>query len=104
MTTFALLHGGMHWGPCWELVRLHLEADGHTVVAPDLPIDDDESGAMSWAETATAAIDSSIGADDPDVLPFSAHVAKVGTEADFGWDAVRISRNTLRHSHQGDAR
>jgi pimeloyl-ACP methyl ester carboxylesterase len=99
-------------------------------------MDDDAADASQWAETVLAAIDSSIGADDPDVvvahsiaglclpliadrrtvsrmvflsaliptpgkpfvdsvaedpdiLPFSAHVAEVGTEAGFGWDAVR---------------
>jgi pimeloyl-ACP methyl ester carboxylesterase len=115
---------------------MHLQTDGHTVVAPDLPIDDDGADASSWAKTAVVAIDSCIGPDDPDVvvvahsisglclpliaecrtvsrmvflsaliptpgqpfadcvaedpdiLPFSAQVAKVGTEIGFGWEAL----------------
>jgi len=68
MTTFALLHGGMHWGRCWDLVRMRLQVHGHTVVVPDLPIDDDGADASAWAKVATEAIDSCIGHDDPDVV------------------------------------
>ena len=68
MTTFALLHGGMHWGRCWDLVRVYLQAAGHTVVAPDLPMDDDAADAAAWADAAVAAIDRCVGADDSDVV------------------------------------
>ncbi len=37
MSTFLLIHGGWHAGWCWDKVKLALEAQGHTVLAPDLP-------------------------------------------------------------------
>lgn len=54
---FALLHGGMHTGSCWDLVREELHRLGHRSVAPDLPVDDDAAGAEEWARVAAAAID-----------------------------------------------
>ena len=35
--TIVLVHGAWHGGWCWEPVASLLRADGHTVVAPDLP-------------------------------------------------------------------
>jgi pimeloyl-ACP methyl ester carboxylesterase len=35
--TFILIHGAWHDARCWELLRPLLEAQGHTVVTPDLP-------------------------------------------------------------------
>lgn len=55
MTTFALLHGGLHRGSCWDEVKAELEKRGHQAIAPDLPTDDDAAGALDWAR---AAIDS----------------------------------------------
>ncbi|MED5812123.1 alpha/beta hydrolase [Mycolicibacterium sp. 050232] len=55
---FALLHGGMHRGSCWDLVREELHRLGHRTVAPDLPVDDDSAGAREWAGIADAAIES----------------------------------------------
>jgi pimeloyl-ACP methyl ester carboxylesterase len=37
MATFVLVHGAWHGGWCFDSVRLLLEAEGHAVVAPDLP-------------------------------------------------------------------
>ncbi|MES2272241.1 MAG: alpha/beta fold hydrolase [Pseudomonadota bacterium] len=37
MTTFFLIHGGLHGGWCWEEVSPLLEQAGHRVFAPDLP-------------------------------------------------------------------
>jgi len=37
MANFLLIHGAMHGGWCWERVVPLLEAQGHTVSAPDLP-------------------------------------------------------------------
>lgn len=37
MATFLLIHGAWHGGWCWRKVIPLLEANGHTVVAPDLP-------------------------------------------------------------------
>ncbi|WIW89439.1 alpha/beta fold hydrolase [Sphingobium sp. V4] len=37
MTTFILVHGGLHGGWCWEKVVPHLERAGHKAIAPDLP-------------------------------------------------------------------
>lgn len=61
MTLFALLHGGMHFGSCWDAVAAQLAQRGHRVVAPDLPVDDDSAGALEWAQAASDAIK---GAED----------------------------------------
>jgi pimeloyl-ACP methyl ester carboxylesterase len=37
MATFILIHGSWHGGWCFDDVRTLLEAEGHTVLAPDLP-------------------------------------------------------------------
>jgi pimeloyl-ACP methyl ester carboxylesterase len=37
MATFVLVHGAWHGAWCWELVRPRLEAEGHRVIAEDLP-------------------------------------------------------------------
>jgi pimeloyl-ACP methyl ester carboxylesterase len=37
MSTYVLIHGAQHGGWCWRKVVPLLEAEGHTVVAPDLP-------------------------------------------------------------------
>jgi pimeloyl-ACP methyl ester carboxylesterase len=37
MSTFVLIHGAWHGAWCWEKVVGLLEAEGHRVVAPDLP-------------------------------------------------------------------
>ena len=37
MSTFVLIHGAWHGGWCWEKVKPLLTAQGHQVVAPDLP-------------------------------------------------------------------
>jgi pimeloyl-ACP methyl ester carboxylesterase len=37
MSTFVLIHGAWHGAWCWEKVVALLEAEGHRVVAPDLP-------------------------------------------------------------------
>jgi pimeloyl-ACP methyl ester carboxylesterase len=37
MATFVLIHGSWHGGWCFDAVKLLLEGDGHTVIAPDLP-------------------------------------------------------------------
>jgi pimeloyl-ACP methyl ester carboxylesterase len=37
MATFVLIHGAWHGGWCWERVAPLLVAEGHRVLAPDLP-------------------------------------------------------------------
>lgn len=37
MATFVLIHGSWHGGWCFDPVRAILEAQGHEVIAPDLP-------------------------------------------------------------------
>jgi pimeloyl-ACP methyl ester carboxylesterase len=68
MSLYALVHGGAHGGWCWELLAPELEARGHAVVAPDLPIEDPEAGALEWAETMAEAIEEVWPEDDPDVV------------------------------------
>jgi len=37
MSTYLLIHGSWHGAWCWDKVKVRLEAQGHTVFAPDLP-------------------------------------------------------------------
>ena len=67
VAVFALVHGGAHGAWCWELLVPELEARGHRTVAPDLPIEDPEAGAVTWAKTvvdALGALDDPVGQDD----------------------------------------
>jgi pimeloyl-ACP methyl ester carboxylesterase len=57
VTTFALIHGGFHGGWCWDLLTPELEARGHRVVAPDLPITDPSCGNREYAAVVVAALE-----------------------------------------------
>jgi pimeloyl-ACP methyl ester carboxylesterase len=37
MSTYVLVHGAWHGGWCWHKIVPRLRAEGHTVVAPDMP-------------------------------------------------------------------
>src|SRR5205807_8670328 len=65
MSTFALVHGGLHGAWCWERLVPELEGRGHRAVAMDLPIDDDTAGAERYAEAVVNALD---GVDDDVVV------------------------------------
>jgi pimeloyl-ACP methyl ester carboxylesterase len=56
MATFVLLPGAGSDSWYWHLVRPHLDAAGHDVVAVDLPVDDDACGLAEYAATALDAI------------------------------------------------
>ncbi|UMB71447.1 alpha/beta fold hydrolase [Mycobacterium paraterrae] len=56
---FVLLHGGLHHGCCWDAVAEEIRAQGHHVLAPDLPVDDDSAGALAWAQVVVDAIEGS---------------------------------------------
>lgn len=56
MTTFLLLHGGQHGAWCWERLTPLLEAEGHRVAAPDLPMGDPNAGAREWAQRAAESV------------------------------------------------
>ena len=56
MTTFALIHGGAHGGWCWDDVVPLLRAEGHSTVAPDVPMGDPSLGAREWAQVVADAI------------------------------------------------
>lgn len=58
MTTFAIAHGGGDVGWSWHLVAEALQAKGHTVVAPDLPIEDEAKDLTDWAQALTDALPS----------------------------------------------
>ncbi|MFD4672667.1 alpha/beta fold hydrolase [Lentzea sp. NPDC058450] len=58
MTTFAIAHGGGDVGWSWHLVVNELQAQGHTAVAPDLPIEDDTKSLTDWATALTDALPS----------------------------------------------
>lgn len=60
MATFVLIHGSWHGGWCFDEVRALLEAQGHEVIAPDLPGmggSEEELAAVTlagWAEFAVS--------------------------------------------------
>ncbi|MDX3660996.1 alpha/beta hydrolase [Streptomyces sp. ID05-26A] len=58
MTTFAIAHGGGDVGWSWHLVAQALEAKGHTTIAPDLPIEDEDKDLTDWATTLIEALPS----------------------------------------------
>lgn len=68
MTVFALLHGGLHYCSCWDAVIAELARPGHRVVAPDLPVDDDSAGALTWARVAIDAIEREVDGASEDVV------------------------------------
>lgn len=68
MTVFALLHGGLHYGSCWDAVRTELSRRDHCALAPDLPVDDDSAGALTWAQVAIDAIEREVDGASEDVV------------------------------------
>jgi pimeloyl-ACP methyl ester carboxylesterase len=65
VATFCLIHGAWHDSSCWERLVPLLQARGHDVVAPDLPLHDPETGFEERARPALEAIE---GAADPVVV------------------------------------
>lgn len=68
MTVFALLHGGLHYGSCWDAVRTELRRQGHRAIAPDLPVDDDSAGALKWAQVVIESIEREVDGAPEDVV------------------------------------
>jgi pimeloyl-ACP methyl ester carboxylesterase len=56
MATFAFIPGAGSDGWFWHLVRPRLEAAGHEVVTPDLPVEDDTAGLAEYADVVAGAI------------------------------------------------
>ena len=56
MATFVLVHGAGDVGWYWQLVAAELARQGHDVLAPDLPCDDDSAGLAEYAQTVLDAI------------------------------------------------
>jgi pimeloyl-ACP methyl ester carboxylesterase len=56
MTTFVLIHGAGSSSWYWHLVEPELRAQGHDVVVPDLPCDDDTAGLSEYTDTVVDAI------------------------------------------------
>ena len=56
MATFVLIHGAGDVGWYWHLVEAELREQGHDVVAPDLPCDDDSAGLSEYADAVVEAI------------------------------------------------
>lgn len=71
MATYLLIHGGMHGGWCWERVVPLLEAQGHRVLAPDLPGMGDDTTPFAanvmaqWTDAMAALVD---GAEEPVIV------------------------------------
>jgi len=56
MAVFALVHGAWHGGWAWDPVAGVLTGRGHAVVAPDLPCEDPNAGAVRCAEVVRDAL------------------------------------------------
>jgi pimeloyl-ACP methyl ester carboxylesterase len=56
MATYALIHGAGDVGWYWHLVEAELRSNGHDVVAPDLPCEDDTAGLSEYTDTVVEAI------------------------------------------------
>jgi pimeloyl-ACP methyl ester carboxylesterase len=56
MAMYVLVHGSTHSAQAWDLVKAELENKGHTVITPELPIDEPEAGAAFYADVIAAAI------------------------------------------------
>jgi pimeloyl-ACP methyl ester carboxylesterase len=56
VSTFVLIHGAGDGGWYWHLVEAELRAQGHDVVAPDLPADDESAGLTEYADAVVRAI------------------------------------------------
>jgi len=56
MATYVLIHGAGSDAWYWHLVGPQLEARGHEVIAPDLPVDDDAAGITDYADVVIDAI------------------------------------------------
>jgi pimeloyl-ACP methyl ester carboxylesterase len=50
--TFLLIHGAWHDETCWDFLRPLLEAEGHRVWAPRLPVDDPRLQLVDYADVA----------------------------------------------------
>lgn len=61
MATFCLIHGVWHDASCWEALVERLEARGHDVVAPDLPLHDPETGYEDRIRPALQELDAASG-------------------------------------------
>jgi pimeloyl-ACP methyl ester carboxylesterase len=56
MATYVLIHGAGSDSWYWHLVTPRLQQLGHTVVAVDLPCDDDDAGLAEYAEVVVDAV------------------------------------------------
>jgi pimeloyl-ACP methyl ester carboxylesterase len=55
MTSFALIHGGMHGAWCWSLLEQELRADGHETATVELPAEDPDAGVDVYASVCLEA-------------------------------------------------
>jgi pimeloyl-ACP methyl ester carboxylesterase len=65
VATFCLIHGAWHEPSCWDELTPLLMARGHSVVVPDLPLQDPDAG---FDERIQPALDELEGVDDPLVI------------------------------------
>ncbi|MEJ7838545.1 MAG: alpha/beta hydrolase [Thermomicrobiales bacterium] len=56
MATYVLIHGAGDVGWYWHLVALELTKAGHTIVAPDMPIDDESAMLSDYADAVIAHV------------------------------------------------
>ena len=71
MATFVLVHGAWHGGWCWERVAPLLVAQGHRVLAPDLPgmgADPREHGSDPLGDWTDFVAELATSADEPVIL------------------------------------
>lgn len=56
MADFVLVHGGFHGPWCWDRLAGLLDKRGHSVLAPELPVDDPQAGLQEYAAVVRGAM------------------------------------------------
>jgi pimeloyl-ACP methyl ester carboxylesterase len=91
VATYSLVHGAWHGGWAWDLVRAELEARGHTVHAPDLPVDDVAATVEDYARCvppADVVVGHSLGGFVVPLVEARVHVFLCALLAGLAWKEV----------------
>lgn len=64
MATYVLIHGAGDVGWSWHLVAAELRAQGHQVIAPNLPCEDEDAGLAETAQSVLDDVTAAVGGPD----------------------------------------
>jgi pimeloyl-ACP methyl ester carboxylesterase len=57
MTTYVLIHGASHGAWCWKRLAAELAGQGHDVLTPELPCQDEAAGLAAYADVVADTVD-----------------------------------------------